>query len=221
MSIRIAASILSAGCARLGQQVAEAEVGSAAAIHVDVMDGRFVPSLTFGPLVVEAIRPFTKLPIEVHLMTESSELLVSEYAEAGADLITVHQESSVHLHRVVEQIKALKKRAGVAINPATSVGMFEEILLFLDLVLVMTVNPGYGGQTFIQTMPLKISVLRKMIDEQRPDVELEVDGGIHPQTARSVVQAGARALVAGSAILKSSVSVEKAIRQLRESAGAS
>ncbi len=181
--VRIAASILSADFARLGEQIKEADSAGADSIHIDVMDGHFVPGLTIGSLVVEAIRPYTKLPFEAHLMIESPERFVREFAEAGADLITVHQEACVHLQRVVEQIKGLNKRAGVAINPATPIGTLEEILPFVDLVLVMTVNPGHGGQSFIATMPPKIAAMRDMIDERQLDVELEVDGGIHRETA--------------------------------------
>ena len=214
---KLASSILSANFARLGEQVQEADAAGADYIHVDVMDGHLVPNITVGPLVVAAIRPVTRLPLDVHLMIESPEKFVAEFASAGADIITVHQESCVHLHRVVQQIKELGKRAGVSINPATPVGTLEEILPFVDLVLVMTVNPGFGGQSFIETMLQKIAAMRRMIDARGLNVELEVDGGINTETAPRVVQAGARVLVAGNAVFKSGVSVAEAIKRLRES----
>jgi ribulose-phosphate 3-epimerase len=214
---KLASSILSANFARLGEQVQEADAAGADYIHVDVMDGHLVPNITVGPLVVAAIRPVTRLPLDVHLMIESPEKFVAEFASAGADIITVHQEACVHLHRVVQQIKELGKRAGVSINPATPVGTLEEILPFVDLVLVMTVNPGFGGQSFIETMLQKIAAMRRMIDARGLNVELEVDGGINTETAPRVVQAGARVLVAGNAVFKSGVSVAEAIKRLRES----
>jgi ribulose-phosphate 3-epimerase len=215
--IRLAPSILSADFARLGEQVKEADAAGADYIHVDIMDGHFVPNLTIGPLVVAAIRPLTRLPFDVHLMMESPERYIPDFAAAGADNITVHQEACIHLHRVVEQIKGLGKRAGVAINPATHAGTLEEILPFIDLVLVLTVNPGFGNQSFIETMPEKIAALRKMIDVRGLDVELEVDGGIHSETAPRAVKAGATVLVAGSAVFNKRTSVAQAIRDLRDS----
>jgi ribulose-phosphate 3-epimerase len=182
------------------------------------MDGHFVPNLTIGPVVVRSIRSATRLPFDVHLMIESPGEYVAEFADSGADIITVQQEACTHLHRVVEQIKGRGKRAGVAINPATPVLMLEEILPFIDLVLVMTVNPGFGGQSFIETMPHKIRAMREMIDERRPEIELEVDGGIHPETAPRVVQAGATVLVAGSAVFSDPEGVLPAIHKLRASA---
>ena len=217
MMIRLAPSILSADFARLGEQVKEADAAGADYIHVDIMDGHFVPNLTIGPLVVAAIRRLTRLPFDVHLMIESPERYIPDFAAAGADNITVHQEACVHLHRVVEQIKGLGKRAGVAINPATHAGTLEEILPFIDLVLVLTVNPGFGSQSFIDTMPQKIAALRKMIDARGLDVELEVDGGIHSETAPRAVRAGATVLVAGSAVFNRRTSVAQAIRDLRDS----
>ena len=218
--IKFAPSILSADFARLGDQVKEADNAGGDYIHVDVMDGHFVPNITIGPLVVAAIRPMTKLPLDVHLMIESPEKYIGDFANAGADIITVQQEACVHLHRIVEQIKGFNKKAGVAINPATPIGTLEEILPFIDLVLVMTVNPGFGNQTFIETMPRKIAAMRKMIDERglAERIELEVDGGIHTVTAPIVVAAGARVLVAGSAIFNKQVSVAQAIQRLRASA---
>ena len=215
--IKIAPSILSADFARLGEQVQEADAAGAAYIHVDVMDGHFVPNITIGPVVVRAIRPVTQLPFDVHLMIESPENYIEDFAKAGADIITVQQEACVHLHRVVEQIKGFNKKAGVAINPATSLATLEEILPYIDLVLVMTVNPGFGGQSFIETMIPKIAAMRQMIDARGLDIELEVDGGINPETAPRVVSAGARVLVAGSAIFGGPAGVKPALQELRAS----
>lgn len=215
--IKIAASILSADFARLGEEVRQAAAAGADYIHVDVMDGHFVPNITIGPMVVRALRPITALPFDVHLMIESPENYIEAFAEAGADIITVQQEACTHLHRVVEQIKSLGKRAGVAINPATPVAMLQEILPFVDLVLVMTVNPGFGGQSFIETMPRKIAEMRHMIDSRGMSVELEVDGGIHPGTVEKAVSAGARVLVAGSAVFGDPDGTRRAIQKLRGS----
>lgn len=215
--IKLAPSILSADFARLGEQIIEAERAGADYIHVDVMDGHFVPNITIGPLVVAAMRPHTRLALDVHLMIEAPERYLGDFASAGADIITVQQEVCLHLHRVIEQIKGLNKKAGVAINPATPIGTLEEILPFVDLVLVMTVNPGFGGQSFIETMLPKIAAMRKMIDARGLSIELEVDGGINAETAPRVVAAGARVLVAGSAIFNRAMSVTQAIRQLRDS----
>lgn len=212
----IVPSILSADVARLGEQVREAEAGGADRIQIDVMDGRFVPNITFGPLVVEAVRPLTSLPLEAHLMIVEPERYVEDFAKAGADVIIVHQEVSPHLHRTVQQIKQLGKSAGVAINPATPAGVLEEILPDLDLVLAMTVNPGFGGQDFIPILS-KLRRLRQMINAQRPGCDLEVDGGIQAQTAPLVVEAGANVLVAGSAVYNNRESVADAIKRLRES----
>lgn len=216
--VKIATSILSADFARLGEQVKEADQAGADYIHVDVMDGHFVPNLTIGPVVVECLRPLTNLPLDVHLMIDDPGRFVPDFSKAGANILTVQQEACTHLHRVVEQIKEHGMRAGVAINPATPVVMLEEILGFVDLVLVMTVNPGFGGQSFIHTMPRKIAAMREMIERRGVRVELEVDGGIHTETAPIAVQAGAEVLVAGSAIFKEGESVAQTVRQLRESA---
>ncbi len=212
----IVPSILSADFARLGEQVREAEVAGADRIQIDVMDGRFVPNITVGPLVVEAVRRSTSLPLEAHLMIVEPERYLEDFSKAGADIIIVHQEVSPHLHRTVQQIKRLDKGAGVALNPATPVGTLEEILPDLDLVLAMTVNPGFGGQDFIPIVS-KLRLLRAMIDAVRPACDLEVDGGIHAGTARLVVEAGANVLVAGSAIYNDHESVAQAIQRLRAS----
>jgi ribulose-phosphate 3-epimerase len=215
--VKIAPSILSANFARLGEQVQEADEAGADYIHVDVMDGRFVPNLTIGPVVVECLRPFTKLPLDVHLMIEDPGRFVSDFAKAGANILTVQQEACTHLHRVIEQIKEHNLKAGVAINPATPIETLEEILPFVDLVLVMTVNPGFGGQSFIPTMPRKIAAMSVMIAQQGVPVELEVDGGIHAETAPIAVKAGAQVLVAGSAIFKEGERIAQRLKELRAS----
>ena len=215
--VKIAPSILSADFARLGEQVAEAEAAGADYIHIDVMDGHFVPNITVGPLVVEAVRRTTRLPLDVHLMIEAPERYIARFAEAGADIITVHVEACPHLHRVVQQIKGLGVKAGVSLNPATPLGSLEEILGDVDLVLVMTVNPGFGGQEFIAGMLSKIRRLRRMLDERGLKCELEVDGGINAETAPEVVAAGANVLVAGQAIFGAEEGVAEAMRRIRES----
>ena len=215
--VKLAPSILSAQFARLGDQVQEATAAGADYIHVDVMDGHFVPNLTVGPLVVEAIRPLTTLPLDVHLMIESPELYIPEFVRAGADIVTVHLEACPHLHRVIQQIKELNVRAGVALNPATSLATVEEILPYLDLVLVMSVNPGFGGQRFIEETLGKIQRLRRLIDQRGFKLELEVDGGINAETAPRVVQAGAQVLVAGSAIYNQREDVASAFERIRAS----
>ncbi|CAM3352921.1 ribulose-phosphate 3-epimerase [Marinicrinis lubricantis] len=205
MGIVIAPSILSADFAKLGPEIADVDKGGADWIHVDVMDGRFVPNITIGPLVVEAIRPHTKLPLDVHLMITEPERYIEAFAKAGADMITVHAEATVHLHRAVHQIKELGIQAGVAINPATPASAVEAILDDVDLVLVMTVNPGFGGQRFIPQTLKKIEQIRTWMRERHtPDKWIEVDGGIQEETAGLVVNAGANALVAGSAIFNHS-----------------
>jgi len=215
--VKIAPSILSADFARLGEQVAEAEAAGADYIHVDVMDGHFVPNITVGPLVVEAVRRTTRLPLDVHLMIEAPERYIARFAKAGADILTVHVEACPHLHRVVQQIKGLGVQAGVSLNPATPLGSLEEILGDVDLVLVMTVNPGFGGQEFIAGMLSKIRRLRRRLDERGLKCELEVDGGINAETAPEVVAAGANVLVAGQAIFGAEEGVAEAMRRIRES----
>ena len=215
--IKIAPSILSADFARLGEQVAEATKAGADLIHIDVMDGHFVPQITIGALVVSAIRKYTNLPLDVHLMIESPEEQIPQFAKAGADIITVHIEPCPHIHRVIQMVKATGVKAGISINPATSLSMLDEILSEVDLVLVMTVNPGFGGQTFIENTLDKIARLRAELDRRKLSIELEVDGGINTKTAPRVVKCGATALVAGAAIFSSGESIEQAIKKLRQS----
>jgi ribulose-phosphate 3-epimerase len=198
--IKLAPSILAADMAHLADQVAQVVAAGADRIHIDVMDGHFVPNITFGPVVVRWLRPVTSVPLEVHLMIAEPDRYLDAFAEAGADTLIVHQEGSIHLNRTVQAIHALGKCAGVAINPATPASVLEEILPDLELVLVMTVNPGFGGQEFLTGTVAKIRRVRRMIDQSRPDCELEVDGGIEPHTVSQVVDAGARVLVAGSAV---------------------
>jgi ribulose-phosphate 3-epimerase len=218
--LKIAPSILSADFARLGDQIREAEAGGADYIHVDVMDGHFVPNISIGPLIVRAIRPVTRLPLDVHLMIESPDRFLEDFAAAGADLITVHQEACVHLHRTIEQIRSLGKRAGVSINPATPAGVLDEILPYVDLVLVMTVNPGFGGQSFIESMPAKIRDIHQRLTALGSAAELEVDGGVNYQTAPTIVAAGANVLVAGSSVFGAKEGIAKAIAEIRRRAGA-
>ena len=198
--IKIAPSILAADFSRLGQQVEEAEAAGADYIHVDVMDGHFVPNITVGPVVIKAVRRVTHLPVHVHLMIESPERYLADFRAAGADHLTVHVETCHHLHRTVHQIKELGCQAGVTLNPSTPVASLEEIVRYVNLVLVMTVNPGFGGQTFIESMVPKIRRVRAMLTEAGSQAELEVDGGIDPETAPLVVKAGANVLVMGSAV---------------------
>ena len=217
--IKVAPSVLSADFSRLGEQVAEATAAGADYIHVDVMDGRFVPSITIGAPVVAALRRWTKLPLDVHLMIESPELYINQFAQVGADIITVHIEACPHIHRVVQMIKEAGKKAGVSLNPGTPLDTLDEILPAVDLVLVMTVNPGAGGQTFIESMLDKIARLRAILDKEGLPAELEVDGGINAETAPKVVKAGARVLVAGAAIFNSKMTVKEALARIRASLG--
>ncbi len=213
--IKVAPSILSADFSILGQEVKDVEKGGADYIHIDVMDGHFVPNLTFGPLIVEAIRPVTSLPFDVHLMIEQPERYIPHFVNSGADIITVHAESCRHLHRTVYQIKEKGIKAGVAINPATPVEMIREIIYDIDLVLLMTVNPGFGGQTFISNVLRKIKQVKRWKDELNLTFEIEVDGGINDQTARLCTDAGADVLVAGSYIFNNK-NREQAIENLRK-----
>ncbi len=197
--LRIAPSILSADFARLGEEVETVAAAGADWIHVDVMDGHFVPNLTIGPGVVKAIRGRTKLPFDVHLMISPIDAYVPAFAAAGADVITVHPEAGPHLHRTLQLIRSLGKRAGAALNPATPISAIEPVLGELDLVLVMSVNPGFGGQSFIESQLAKIAELRRMIDQSGRPIDLEVDGGVNAETAPRIVAAGADVLVAGTA----------------------
>jgi ribulose-phosphate 3-epimerase len=205
-AIRIAPSILSADFARLGEEVRAIDAAGADYIHVDVMDGHFVPNLTIGPLVVKALRQESGKLFDVHLMIAPVDPYIPEFAAAGADIITVHPESGPHLHRTIQMIKGLGKKAGVALNPATPVESLSQVLPDLDLVLVMTVNPGFGGQKFIETQLDKIRAVRKMIDTLGKQIDLEVDGGINAETAKQVVAAGADVLVAGTATFQGGAS---------------
>jgi ribulose-phosphate 3-epimerase len=213
-TIRLAPSILSADFARLGEAVNEAAAAGADRIHIDVMDGHFVPNLTIGPVVVQSLRKVTTLPLECHLMIEDPDRYAPEFAAAGADTITVHPEGARHLHRTIHRIKELGKKVGVALNPATSEAAIEEVLADVDLVLVMTVNPGFGGQKFIETTLPKIRRLRDLIDSVNPKCELEVDGGIDANTIGRVVSAGARVFVAGSAVFGAKDGVAAASKRI-------
>lgn len=215
--IKIAPSILSADFARLGEQVIEAAEAGAHFIHVDVMDGCFVPPITIGSVVVRAIRPLTSLTLDCHLMVERPERQIEQFAEAGADIITVHAEACPNLREVVGSIKRLNVRAGVSLNPATPLSAVEDILPELHLLLVMTVNPGYAGQAFMEEVVEKIARARRLLDERGLKAELEVDGGISAQTAPKVVEAGAEVLVAGSAVFNRRESVREAMDRLRAS----
>jgi len=214
---KIAPSILSADFARLGEQVQALEATGADRFQVDVMDGRFVPNITFGALAIESLRPLTRLTIEAHLMVQPPEDFIEQFAKAGADTVIVHQEATPHLHRAIQQIHHLGKKAGVAINPSTPASMLSEILGSVQLVLVMTVNPGFGGQDFIPETLTKIRQIRKAIQERGLDCEIEADGGINHRTARLVVEAGANVLVAGSAVFDSKEGISAAIQGLLES----
>ena len=214
--IKIAPSIIASDFTRLGEQVQAAVAGGADWLHLDIMDGHFVPNITFGPLVVKAVRSVTDLTLDIHLMIEQPERYLDEFAHAGADRMTVHVETCPHLHRTVQQIKELGCRAGVTLNPATPLSVLTEILPEVDLVLVMSVNPGFGGQSYIPASTAKIARLRAMLDAIGSPAELEVDGGIHVETIAEAAQAGVSVVVAGSAVFRGEASIGENIRQLRE-----
>jgi ribulose-phosphate 3-epimerase len=215
--IKLAPSILSADFARIGEVVAETEAAGADYIHVDVMDGRFVPPLTIGPLIVDAIRKHTSLPLDVHLMIVEPENLIADFISAGANIVTVHQEAATDLKRLVHQIRELGAGAGVALKPSTSISTIEALLPDLDLVLPMSVNPGYGGQAFMSDVLPKIRRLRQLIDESGLATELEVDGGVKPDNVNLVLDAGANVIVAGSAVYNNRVSIEEGVGAMKQS----
>ncbi len=214
--IKIAPSILSADFAKLGEDIKDVELGGADYIHVDVMDGHFVPNITIGPLIVDAIRPITDLPLDVHLMIENPDRYIDAFAKAGADIITVHVEACPHLHRTIQLIKSTGVKAGVVLNPHTPVSTIQHVIEDIDMVLLMTVNPGFGGQSFIHSVLPKIREVADLVAEKNLDVEIEIDGGVNPETAKLCVEAGANVLVAGSAIYNQKDRAE-AIQAIRNS----
>lgn len=218
-TIKIAPSILAADFTRIGEQIHEAEAAGGDLIHVDIMDGRFVPTITMGPLMVEAARRSTRLPLDVHLMIIEPDHMLPAFAQAGATSINVHWETCPNLHRTLQVIKGLGCRAGVAINPHTPGSFLKDILPMLDVILVMTVNPGFGGQTFIpETLP-KIKLLRQMISESGQAIDLEVDGGVNTETIHSCAEAGANVMIAGSAVFSNKFSVKSGVDSLRKALG--
>jgi ribulose-phosphate 3-epimerase len=219
MTVKIAASILSADFARLGEQIEEAQAGGADWIHVDVMDGHFVPNITVGPPVLRSVRAATSLPLDVHLMITEPDRYLTEFVHAGANRLTVHVETCDHLHRTIQAIRELGAKPGVTLNPGTPLSSLQEILPDVDLVLVMSVSPGFGGQSYIPSSTGKIARLRSMLDGIGSSAELEVDGGIHADNVGTVVEAGATVLVAGSAIFNDQAAVAENIRLLKERCG--
>jgi ribulose-phosphate 3-epimerase len=213
-TVKIAPSILAADFSRLGEQVVQVARGGADYIHIDVMDGHFVPNITIGAPVVASISGLTALPLDVHLMIEKPEAYVKQFSEAGASIITVHAEACTHLHRVIQMIKDLGTKVGVALNPATPLYAIEEVVSIVDLILIMTVNPGFGGQAFIEETIDKIYRTRCLMDQKRSSAELEVDGGITANTSSKVIEAGADVLVAGTAIF-GSTDIGRAIQEMR------
>jgi ribulose-phosphate 3-epimerase len=214
----ISASILSADFARLGDHMREADAVGVERFHLDVMDGRFVPNITIGPLVVEAVRRITKTTLEAHLMIVEPERYIPQFAKAGADIILVHQETCPHLHSTLQQIHDLGKRAGVVINPATPISTIEDVLPEVEQVLFMSVNPGFGGQKFIDSVLGKVTRLRRILDERKLDCTIEIDGGVGPANAGTVMKAGVNVLVAGAAIFAAKEGVAEAIRRIRAGA---
>ncbi|MEZ4735773.1 MAG: ribulose-phosphate 3-epimerase [Caldilineaceae bacterium] len=217
--VKLSPSILTADWGALHEQIQAAEVGGADAIHLDVMDGMFVPNITFGPLVVAAVRKATSLPLDVHLMVHEPERYLAEFVEAGANHLTVHVEACLHLNRTVQRINELGCSVGVALNPATAVESVREILPFVDLVLVMSVNPGFGGQRFIETTTSKLRRMRRLREELNPTCDLQVDGGINIHNVNDVVKSGANVIVVGSAVYNSSASPAENLAKLRKAIG--
>tara|TARA_A100001037_G_scaffold44461_1_gene35481 strand:- start:7008 stop:7664 length:657 start_codon:yes stop_codon:yes gene_type:complete len=218
--MKIAPSILSADFARLSDEIGGIEEGGAEWVHVDVMDGHFVPNITIGPLIVDAARRSTNLPLDVHLMIENPDHYVEAFVKAGADIVTVHQEACTHLHRTIQKIHELGAKAGVALNPGTSLEAIRDVLPYLDLLLVMSVNPGFGGQSYIEASTAKLDRARAMLDEVGSDAELEVDGGVGVSNVEEIVNAGASVVVAGSAVYGHPDGAAAGVRAIRSASGA-
>lgn len=216
--LKLAPSLLTADFGRLAEEVQAAEEGGADYIHLDVMDGKFVPNISFGPVIIRAVRQATQLPLDVHLMVDAPERYVADYVAAGANILSVHVEASTHLHRTIQQISALGAKPGVSINPSTPVEALREILPFVDLVLVMSVNPGFGAQQFIETSTSKLRRVRRLMDEFAPLAELEVDGGIDTYNIADVMYSGANVIVVGSAVYNQRASVKENLARLRVAA---
>jgi ribulose-phosphate 3-epimerase len=218
--MKIAPSILSADFARLSDEIGDIEEGGAEWVHVDVMDGHFVPNITIGPLIVDAARRSTNLPLDVHLMIKNPDHYVEAFVKAGADIVTVHQEACTHLHRTIQKIHELGAKAGVALNPGTSLETIRDVLPYLDLLLVMSVNPGFGGQSYIEASTAKLGRARAMLDEVGSDAELEVDGGVGVSNVEEIVNAGASVVVAGSAVYGHPDGAAAGVRAIRSASGA-
>jgi ribulose-phosphate 3-epimerase len=216
--LKLAPSILTADFGHLADELRAAEAGGASYIHLDVMDGAFVPNITFGPVVIQSIRKYTSLPLDVHLMIEEPSRYISDYAAAGANILTVQAEACKHLHRTVQQITAAGCKAGVALNPSTQIEALREILPFVDMVLVMSVNPGFGSQKFIETSTNKLRRMRKLMDDLAPLADLQVDGGVDTHNIGDIVAAGANVIVAGSAVFNQRASVAENLARLRTAA---